>query len=58
MAENIISDIGDDGFKNKNDLAKLKAYIGHYDSATSLYLGAGNYQKAFKYFVKTSLAYQ
>lgn len=58
MAEKIISDIGEDGFKNKNDLAILKAYIGEYDSATSLYLGAGNYQKAFKYFVKSSLAYR
>lgn len=58
MAEKIISDIGEDGFKNKNDLAKLKAYIGDYDSATSLYLGAGNYQKAFKYFVKSSSVYQ
>lgn len=31
MVKKIMSDLGEDGFKNKNDLAKLKAYVGLYD---------------------------
>ncbi len=54
MAKKIISNLGEDGFKNKNDLAKLKAYVGQYDEATTLYIRAGNYQKAYKYYVKSS----
>lgn len=49
-----MNQLGEDGFKNKNDLAKLKAYVGLFDEATTLYIRAGNYQKAYKYYIKSS----
>jgi hypothetical protein len=31
MVNKIINDISEEGFKNKNDLAILKAFVGHFD---------------------------
>ena len=55
MAKKIMSDIGSDGFKNKSDLAKLKAYEGLYNEATIYYIRSGNYQKAYKNYLKSTL---
>lgn len=49
-----MNDLGEDGFKNKNDLAKLKAYVGLFDEACTLYIRAGNHQKAYKYYIKST----
>jgi hypothetical protein len=58
MVHKIINELGEEGFKNKSDLAKLKAYIGIFDEATTLYINAGNYQKAYKCYIKSSEQYK
>lgn len=49
-----MTQIGEDGFRNKSDLAKLKAYVGQYDEATTFYIRSGNYQKAYKSYIKST----